>query len=589
MTPDQVRKDIGYIRSKLSGRDGKYNRNLDLYQFNGYRMSDIWTVYGQPAGYINPLMGPDGPITQYNFTKSIVDAFISKISDAKVRPFFNPLEGSRDVRKAAKQTQERIDDIWDNQNVYSKSIYALRDAFVFERGDIWINDIKSRVEKIMPWNYEIDPAEYATGCVSRCIVRQKQYPLVAILDRLDKSKEEAAKKTLLDSWKENRDFNGEYTVYYDLYSGERFEFFDTFFLLSEKIKFTKVNGLMVEPVVEFWYNKPVKGYFTTSMVDDLYSLQWGRDNMQRRFDEAVRRGLFNFILVPEGSGLKSTDIENKAATAYTFLPSEGGGQPVVVTPQFVHAQLIEILDLYEQWGMKMVGLSGLDVHAEKQSGLDSGKAIQTMENIASDRHNTILQMFVQKQVEIAKRILDVMPDTSDILPKKQGREQITWAEIRKARELIEIQFSAGSAMSKDPATKAQQIDAMMATGVFDDNRKAQFMEMPDLEEAYSLATVASDYCDWVIDNWADDNKVEFVPVVSLEMMRTEIQKAMMRYSMAGDDTKIVTRLTELLNRVTSYEDEASEGMGPAPALPPGIPAPLPSGPMPPPMPVMPPV
>lgn len=587
MTQDQVRTDISALHSYLSAREGKYIRNLNRYHTNGQRFDDIWSVYGQPYGYINIVMGPDGPDTVYNFSKSIVDAITSKISQAQVRPFFNPVNGDYKTRKIVRQAQQAFDALFEAQGVYSDGVYALRDALVFDHGAMWCDDITGQIKRINPWQYEIDPAEWQYDRVSRCAVRQKNYPLVALVadGRIKKD------TSLWRLYETDRFTKREYAIYYDLKEGRRWEFYGDEYLADEEIKYTRVNGLMRPPVVQIWYNRPIKSYWTTSLMDDLYTLQWSHDAMMRRIDQASRRAIVRHDYVQEGSGLKATQLEN-GVTAYSVRTGPEGGVPVVsTTPPIINQQFFEARKMYEQSGFDMAGISQLSAQSKKPSGLDSGVALQTFEDIESDRFEVLLKQFVNMFVELAKMAMDVMPDDKDILPKNQMREPIKWSAMRKQREAIMVQFSAASSLSKDPAEKLKQINQLIAGGFIDKDMAASLLQLPDLENAYGHATVSWDYCQSIIENAIDKEDYDFIPTVSFEMLKKQIWTAMMRFDMAQDDTQVLKRLQNLLSAVTLMEEEVSAGQQPAPPPmpmpgpgvvanplpPPTVPAPVPMG------------
>ena len=120
--------------SQVSAREGKYIRNMNRYANNGARREDLWTPYVWPQGYVTAAMGTDGVQTQFNFTKSAVDTFVSKISGANVRPYVLPIAGDYDTGRIAQSLQHYFDVWLDEQHAYPKSVMCMRDAAIFEYG-----------------------------------------------------------------------------------------------------------------------------------------------------------------------------------------------------------------------------------------------------------------------------------------------------------------------------------------------------------------------------------------------------------------------------------------------------------------------
>jgi hypothetical protein len=139
--------------------------------------------------------------------------------------------------------------------------------------------------------------------------------------------------------------------------------------------------------------------------------------------------------------------------------------------------------------------------------------------------------------------------------------------MRKQRDQIMVQFSAASSLSKDPATKLQQINQLIAGGFIDRDIATSLLELPDLESAYGHASVSWDYCQTIIERAIDDDDYDFIPTVSFEMLKKQIWAAMMRFDMAQEDTTTLKRLQKLLSKVMVMEDEAMQGNQPAPMPP----------------------
>jgi hypothetical protein len=217
----RARDGILDLRRGLSAREGKYIRNMNRYMNNGVRREDLWTPYVWPQAYVMPAQNTEGVQTQFNVIKSCVDTLTSKISQANVRPFFNALNGNYDTDRSCKALQHHFDYWLDEQHAYPKSILCFRDASVFDMGVLQIDAEHQGLSRVPPWEYFMNPAEYAHGSVTRVMRWRKHYPLAALTEAIES--EELKKILAGDPMAQD-----EYAELYDLYSGEKWEFYGSF-------------------------------------------------------------------------------------------------------------------------------------------------------------------------------------------------------------------------------------------------------------------------------------------------------------------------------------------------------------------------
>jgi hypothetical protein len=562
MTVDKVREDVRYLYGVLSAREGKYVRNLNRYNNNGVRRESLWTPNVAPQAYVTPAQGVDGTQTQINLIKSCVDSVASRISQANVRPFFNPINGTYDTTEACK-TAQHFFDIWlDENHAYPKSVMCFRDAAVYDIGVMYVNPLTKGLARVAPWEYFIDPAEYYHGAVSRVMHLSKNVPIAKVMSFTDS-------KDIQKLFDQNPHQQGEYATYYDLYKGEVWQFYDHYQLKEpEKLDFEQYGGLYRRPFVEMYYTKPMKGFYSVSLADDIYPIQRQVDELVRRLDNATRKAVLNMILVPNGSGLKASSLEN-GVTAYNYNPGADGGKVDVITPPAINGQFVDLLNLYMDKAYQIAGISQLSAQSRKPAGLNSGKALQTMEDIESDRFNTQLQQFTHFLVDVARVAIDCFPGKDRILPNDIGRGKLTWGDLRKQRDLFSLQFSAASSLSKDPGEKRGEIQFLIDAGLIDKSTVAKFYQMPDLEGVYTLASSSSLYCDRVINNAIKDGNVDFSETIDLDDLKTKALGKLNQLNASGDDSVYINRLQDLLYRIMDAEKHiGAVEQGPPPPTPP---------------------
>jgi len=564
--------DIGRLYGFLSQREAKYQRNLNRYYNNGKGATDsIWSVYNAVQGYQPIYSIRAGTQTILNVLKSTTDTIVSKMSQAKVRPFFNSVRGDYQTIKACRSAQDFFDAFYDAQAVYKQAPMVLRDALVFDTGVFWIDDERHEIKHVLPWNVYVDPGEfhYSAGRnLSRCMLFEKQFPYSLLKQQYP----EEAK--ILDRDRNARD---EFMIYYDLVEKKKYFVYGRTIFRATKINFSSV------PFVFMFWTKPAKGLMTTGLIDELYTIQVQIDELQVRIDDATRNGFFNTVFVPEGPNGPSVNesmLSNKASLVVGFKPGPAGGQPVVSTPPPMNPQWLQLLETYIQKAYEIAGISQLSAQGKKPSGLDSGVALETFEDIESERFNVTLQNYIQVFIELAAACIDVFDENADVLPPSLGRAGVKWRDIKKQKDLFTIQFSAGSALAKDPAKKLEQIQQLRAMGLVPDTMLAQLLEIPDLESAYSAQAASYDYAQAVVQKVAESGEVSFLPIADMEMLYSETTRWMLRLAADESNEKYLTNLSKLLKEIIAVQNKTNAAMNPPQPVPPAGPE-IPAGPVPP--------
>ena len=112
----EIIRDISLLYEFVSKRETKYIRNLNRYLTNGAVREDIFDLHNLPPAYMPPI-SEYGIKTKVNAQKSAIDTMASKLSQLKVRPFFNPVDASFKADKACRHAQIFFDKLFSELHV----------------------------------------------------------------------------------------------------------------------------------------------------------------------------------------------------------------------------------------------------------------------------------------------------------------------------------------------------------------------------------------------------------------------------------------------------------------------------------------
>jgi hypothetical protein len=263
------------------------------------------------------------------------------------------------------------------------------------------------------------------------------------------------------------------------------------------------------------------------------------------------------FFLPDDATIKSSQLNNRIGNIVTYkATSDMTSSPVTVaTPAFIDNQYIELIQQLKETAYEMVGISQLSAQSKKPTGLNSGVALQTMEDVESERFEEQLNQVIRCYVEIAKTCLRVFPKGETILPDTPNRVAIKWSDIVAEEKKMQIQFSAADSLSKDPSIKLQQLQQLAQVGVIPQERIAQFMELPDLEGGYSLSNNAINAVLSVIRDCIENDNMEIpdyipIPMLKNEIVNTQLSLRAANYEKNKDD---IDKLTELYKTAMKLE------------------------------------
>ena len=546
MTDEEIKTAINELVSLGEKYRGKYNRNLRLYEYTrNINIDDIKD--GSTVGYYYRGYEETSSDVQQNIIKSCIDTLVSKIAAQKVRPFFNTVHGSFRDFQICKQAQQYFDLLYDMQNVGQTVDMAFRDCCIFSKGVIYCDEVEKKIKRAMPFNVYTRPSEETYGKLTRIYYKQKNYP-VTLLSK------EIRKKIKTDL---------QYVdvgLYYDIVNHKK-----AYYIPQAEPK----DQLIVEeynrdslPFVFIHYSNPVVGSDATSIVDLLYGIQIEIDTILQKITEASRLNPAMTFFVPEGSQIKVSQLNNRVGNIVSYRPTPTmTGSPVTTaTPAFIDDQYLQLLDNLKTTAYELTGISKLSAQSAKPVGIDSGLGLRTITNIESERFQTQFNQVIRMYVEVARTCISVFDPNDDILPQDQKRVNIKWKDIVEEYENMSIQYSGADALSKDPATKLQQLQVLAQAGVISQTRIAQLMEIPDLESGYSMANNSINAVMTVIDDCIMKDNYEVPDYIPIGLLKEELINTMLslRASEHPKNTIDIAKLTQLYQNIQDKEEEAAK-------------------------------
>ena len=549
MNRDLVVKKINNLLSSTGSSINKYYRNYALY--NQTSVADIKSANPIAPGVIQNGMRINSDYPSINIIKSCVDSVVNSIVTAKPRPFINTIKGSFKTIEIARQLQIFYDYYFGEQDLYNKNVIALRDACLFDRGYVYIDEITLEASNISPWNVYTDPNE-----------KEKKQAYIIFNNTTIESLPEYVEKELTKS-----ELNLNH-ITYGVYYNSKYH-----------TKALTVNGSVRKiynyeadtvPIKYITYTPTIVGDHCLSIADMLLGLQKEINIISKTIALAAKKNPAQTILLQNASNIAVGELNNEIGNIIQFnSENNGSGNPVnVLTPSFISEQYEAIRDKDIQRAYELVGKSQTSASGRKEVGIESGVAIATLADLQSERFQVLLGSFIDLFTQEAKLVAEIGMKNATIITPSRYELKLTWDEVREDYSKMRIEFSSADALSKDPSEKLKQLQSLAQAGIIPATQIPSLLEIPDINRGFSAVNNGYNCAMSIIDACIYDDKYDLPFYVPFELLKEMIVNTMLSLRAAEgateDNEEDIDKLSKLFKivlknqrRLNSLQEETS--------------------------------
>lgn len=339
------------------------------------------------------------------------------------------------------------------------------------------------------------------------------------------------------------------------------------------------------------------GWAGTPAIDEIRHIQDQANKYLAFILENANLGAGGFVFAPEG--IEEEDIINNGAFRIFRQP---GVQ--VHTPPMFNPQVREVFELLKSQCYELLGFSEMAAAGRKEMSITSGIAIQTMEDVQTQRHirqarayEQMFQTIGELDVLCVQDLVDSKVKLSTILPDEGFLDTIDWDELNLKTDMFEVRIQPSSSTEDSIAAKKQAVTELAQAGyISPDVAKAALMDSnTDLDSLNQYETAQKRYVERIAARFEmfDPEKDSWGEVFSPPDPLINLPKAIMQMTgcyinMLADDAPEANR--ELVRAWIAQADEKERQKQQKAAPPPGPPQggapPGPGMPAPAPMPQM---
>lgn len=289
------------------------------------------------------------------------------------------------------------------------------------------------------------------------------------------------------------------------------------------------------------WSDPMLGFWGTGIAAELADIQYEINFLLQRIQEAFLLLGAPCIFVERSSEFPLEQLSNVVGNVYMYT----GQPPIVAAFQTIHPEVFAHLNWLYQRAYEIVGISMLSAQSKKPSGLDSGEALRTYNDIETERFAIVARDYESHAVDAFELMVDAAKDiveahgTFEVRAhgKRYGRRfitQIDFAKIDLEEDQYTLQVFPVSSLPSEPAGRIAAISERIKLGLMTPDEAMAVLDLPDTEASNSLALAARFDLEEMFYNffYADDDEVEYNPPEPFQNLQLGLKLGQLRYLQA---------------------------------------------------------
>lgn len=554
--------------------------NQTLYSFAGTNISKMDQTYGLPQ---------ERPT--FNLIQSCIDTLVSRISQNRPQPVFLTDNSDYKQRTLAKKLNNFTLGEFHHTKAYEKCTIMLRDALVEGTGILHIfedMDCRVAVERVLLTELLIDPNEAMYGeprQLYRVKLMDRKVLLAGFQKKFHEKIEKAAKAfpdNSADSSKSVSDLVMVVESWHkqsgkDSGDGRHMIAISTGYLVDEE--WTKDDF----PFVFLHYSRRLLGFWSQGISEQLMGTQMELNSILFTISRAIKLVGVPRVFLDEASKVVSAAFNNEIGSIVKYRGTKPEIQTVESNSQDLYAERDKLI----QYGYQQTGVSALQASSQKPQGLDSGEAIRTYDDIATDRFASLARSYDNVFIDLTYQIIDMAADIcrrddgySTVYPNKNGTKEIDLTEADFVNDDFIVQCFTQSSLPKDPAGRLQKVTEMVQSGMITIQEGRRLLDFPDLEQVEKLANAAEERIYWCLDAIIEEG--EYNPpdsFMDLDLAAQITVQYINLYVPARLEEKKQKQLRDFFAAVNAFAQQAAAALQPPPAAPTAGPQPTPTSPL----------
>jgi len=479
-----------------------------------------------------------------NVIKSVIDTTYNKVGKNKPLPYFLTNGGNFDQQEKSKNLSKFIEGCFYENNVYDIGRDLLRDALLYGTAVVknFVDNNKFKFERRKPSNILIDMEEavFINPSQYHEIDRLSRQTLVEMYPKFkeeimlaDTAKLEETDPFENDQQKDNSIVEVcESWVLAEKFSEDNIQKGIHTISINSAILLKEEYGKCEPPFTFFKWDKPLLGFWGTGMAEAIQSIQIEINKVLRTLQLSIHLTAIPKVFLQRGTTVPRSHFNNEIGGLIIY----DGVEPKYASVGSVPPELMQYLQWLIDQLYQMTGVSVLSAQSLKPSGLNSGKALNTFNDIESERFITYGQKYEELFLDLAKKCIEMASDLEeegiDVITKAHGDvsfEKMKWSDVKLSEDSYVMKAYPISFFSTTPSAKWQEVQELINAGMLDPKTGMKLLDFPDLK-AVSKSVTGQEYAiDQIISGFVRGEYESPDAYINLELAQQKIQDAYADY------------------------------------------------------------
>lgn len=244
------------------------------------------------------------------------------------------------------------------------------------------------------------------------------------------------------------------------------------------------------PFVKLPYNKHQAGWWGQGLAEMLSGNQSEINKLLATMSQAINLVGVPRIFIDEMSKVLETAFNNNVGTIIKYR----GTKPIYEVAECVPEEMYAHLERLIGYAYQISGISQLSATSQKPSGLNSGEAIRSYDDLQTDRfaefakrRELVFNKLSYKIIDLAKDIAKREGSYTTVYPNKDGTREVDLPKADILKDYYVIKCFDESSLPKDPAGRQAKLSEMLASQEINIQEFRRLSNFPDLEQSDRLA------------------------------------------------------------------------------------------------------
>lgn len=557
------------------------------------RMYSNASISGWGGRTITQSVSPIGPRLSLNVVKSCCDAFTSKLTLERPKCTFLTSGGDWDLQQRAKDLEKFVDGQFYEMKLYELLPMIVLDSAIFGTGALKFfiegegEDQKVSSERTPPWELGVDEQDGQYGD-PRNLYQRKYVDKLVLREMFPDSAEDIEKAHLEEQpfplfQDALTDMVPVYMAWH-LPSGKKAKDGRYYIGIPKKVLYVGEYTRDKFPFAFYRRSQAPTGFHGIGLTEELYGIQMEINLMLQKAQRHIRLLGSGHWMVEQGSKVASGQLDNDISIIrYTGTPPQ-----VYFPPQLLSPDFYQHLDRLYSRAFEICGISQLQASSQKPAGLNSGKALDTFADLASERFGVASHAYqdlvlhaAEHVIELAREVSKTYPEYSVRAVSKDSMEPVKFLDTDLESNEAVLQMYPTNKLSKDPSERMNQVEQLVNSGIVDPSDAPRLLDYPDLDSEWNMKYASFNLTMKCITSILKDGKmIQPRPFMNLGQAIKMAQMQEMLGEIKGAPEAHLEMLREWIDLAVQLEENEKAKAAPPMPGPPGPGGPPPGMPVP---------